>query len=50
MEIRQFVKMAGEDQGKYVGLPVGGAERVLKDAGKSDFAAQIEKLFTTTDP
>jgi hypothetical protein len=50
MEIRQFDKMAVQDQGDYVGLLVGGAEQVLKDEGRADLAAQVEHLFTTTDP
>ena len=50
MEIRQFDKMAPQDQGEFVGLLVGGAEQVLKDEGRADLAAQVEHLFTTTDP
>ena len=50
MEIRQFDKMSVQDQGDYVGLLVGGAEQVLKDEGRADLAAQVEHLFTTTDP
>jgi hypothetical protein len=34
MEIRQFDKMAGRDQGEYVGLLVQGAEQVLKDEAR----------------
>src|SRR3984893_3177419 len=50
MEIRQFDKMAIPDQGEYVGLLVQGAEQVLKDEGRTDLAAQVDHLFTTTDP
>ena len=50
MEIRQFDKMAVPDQSEYVGLLVQGAEKVLTDEGRSDLAAQVEHLFTTTDP
>jgi hypothetical protein len=50
MEIRQFDKMAVPDQSEYVGLLVQGAEKVLTDEGRSDLAAQVERLFTTTLP
>ncbi len=40
MEIREFDKMAVQDQGDYVGLLVGGAEQVLKDEGRADLAAK----------
>jgi hypothetical protein len=50
MEIREFDKMAVADQGEYVGLLVGGAEKVLKDAGRPEDAAKVEKLFSTTLP
>ncbi len=50
MEIRQFDKMAVPDQSDYVGLLVQGAEKVLKDEGRADLAAQVEHLFTTTLP
>ena len=47
MEIRQFDKMADQDQSEYVGLLVQGAEKVLTDEGKADLAAQVDKLFLT---
>jgi hypothetical protein len=50
MEIRQFDKMAIPDQSEYVGLLVQGAEQVLRDEGRADLAAQVDHLFTTTDP
>jgi hypothetical protein len=50
MEIWKFDKMAVADQGEYVGLLVGGAEKVLKDAGRPEDAAKVEKLFSTTLP
>jgi len=50
MEIRQFDKMAKPDQGDYVGVLVGGAEKILTDAGRSDDAAKVEHLFTTRLP
>ena len=50
MEIRQFDKMAAQDQGAFVGLLVQGAEQVLRDEGRADLAAQVYHLFTTTMP
>jgi hypothetical protein len=50
MEIQQFDKIALQDQGEYVGLLVSGAEKVLKDEGRADLAAQVESHFTTTMP
>jgi hypothetical protein len=50
MEIRQFDKMAVPDQSEYVGLLAQGAEKVLTGEGRSDLAAQVEHLFTTTEP
>ncbi len=47
MEIRQFDKMADQDQAEYVGLLVQGAERVLRNEGRADLAAQVDKLFLT---
>src|ERR1019366_2541961 len=47
MEIRQFDKMASQDQEEYIAELVQGAEKVLTDAGKADQAAQVSKLFTT---
>ena len=50
MKIRQFDKMAIPDQGGYIGLLVGGAEKVLKDAAQMEDAAKVEHLFTTILP
>ena len=50
MEIQKFDKMALPNQSEYVGLLVQGAEKVLTDEGRSDLAAQVEHLFTTTLP
>ena len=50
MEIRQFDKMALEDQSAYLGRLVAGAQKTLRNAGHADQAAQVEKLFTTKDP
>jgi hypothetical protein len=50
MEIQKFDKMAVPDQSEYIGLLLQGAEKVLRGEGRSDLAAQIEHLFTTTLP
>src|SRR5277367_4073022 len=50
MEIRQFDKMAGQDQGNYIGDLIIGAEKVLTDEGRPDLAAQVKQLFTTKNP
>lgn len=47
MEIRQFDKMADQDQSDYIGDLIVGAEKVLTDEGKPDLAAQVKYLFTT---
>ena len=36
MEIRQFDKMANDDQAEYVGELIQGAEKVLTDEGRPD--------------
>ncbi len=50
MEIRQFDKMANQDQSDYIGDSIVGAEKVLTDDGRSDLADQVKKLFTTKNP
>jgi hypothetical protein len=50
MEIRQFDKMAGQDQDEFIAELVKGAERVLTDDGRPDDAAKVSKLFTTNAP
>jgi hypothetical protein len=50
MEIRQFDKMAGQDQDEFIAELVQGAEKVLTAEGKPDLAAQVSHLFTTNDP
>jgi hypothetical protein len=47
MEIRQFDKMADQDQAEYLGDLIVGAEKVLADAGKPALAAKVKQLFTT---
>lgn len=50
MEIRQFDKMANQDQSDYIGDLIVGAEKVLNDEGRPDLAAQVKQLFTTKNP
>jgi hypothetical protein len=50
MEIRQFDKMADQDQGDYIGDLIVGAENVLTGEGRADLAAQVKQLFTTKNP
>jgi hypothetical protein len=47
MEIRQFDKMADQDQADYIGDLIVGAENVLTADGKPDLAAKVKHLFTT---
>ncbi len=47
MEIRQFDKMAEDDQNEYVAELIVGAQQVLKEAGNPDLAGQVHTLFTT---
>jgi hypothetical protein len=49
MEIRQFDKMANQDQSEYIGDLIVGAENVLIGEGRPDLAAQVKNLFTTKD-
>ena len=50
MQIQQFDKMAGQDQGDYIGDLIVGAENVLTGEGRPDLAAQVKQLFTTKNP
>jgi hypothetical protein len=47
MEIWQFDKMPQDDRAEYVLELIQGAEKVLRDEGKPDLAAQVSHLFTT---
>ena len=50
MPIEQFDKLAISDQGDYVALLLGGAQNMLRDAGKRDDLAKLNKLFTEVRP
>ncbi|HTK85982.1 MAG TPA: hypothetical protein VL625_12935 [Patescibacteria group bacterium] len=47
MQIKQFDKMADQDQVEYIHVLINGAEKVLTDEGRPDLAAKVEHLFTT---
>jgi hypothetical protein len=47
MEIYKFDEMAVQDQDAYIAMLVQGAEKVLKDDGRLDDAANVSKLFIT---
>jgi hypothetical protein len=46
MEIRQYDKMADQDQADYVQVLVDGAQKILKDEGRGDLAGKMDQLFT----
>ena len=48
MEIRQFDKMAIQDQGNYIQALVDGAQKVLNDEGQRDLAIKVDQLFSET--
>jgi hypothetical protein len=47
MEIRQWDKLASDDNAEYVADLIQGAEQALTDEGRPDLTAQVSKLFTT---
>jgi preprotein translocase subunit SecD len=49
MEIRQYDRMAIPDQGNYIAVLIAGAQKVLKDEGRDNLAAQVRKLFTARE-
>ena len=50
IERRQYDKMATSDQAAYDRVLWEGAEQLLKDEGRPDLAAQVERLYTTILP
>jgi hypothetical protein len=46
MEIRQYDKMVDRDQADYIQVLVDGAQKVLNNEGRSDFARKMDQLFT----
>lgn len=45
MEIRQFDKMADQDQAGYITALVEGSQKILIEQGKPELAAQVHRLF-----
>jgi hypothetical protein len=50
MDIKDYFKMADQDQGRFDQTLLTGAEKVLNDEGSADLAAQLDKLFTEVKP
>jgi hypothetical protein len=50
MQIQLFDRMAAQDQQDYINLLMQGAEKVLIEAGRSDDAAKVHKLFHEISP
>jgi hypothetical protein len=50
MDIKDYFRMADQDQGRFDQTLLTGAERVLSGEGRADLAAQLETLFTEVKP
>jgi len=50
MEIQKYDEMASADKDEYVAELAIGAEKVLRDEGKTDLADRVHKLFTEIKP
>jgi hypothetical protein len=50
LEIWKFDQMSDQDQGEYIAELIVGAQKVLNDDRKPEFAEQVHKLFNTKDP
>lgn len=50
MEIQQYDRMNSNDQDRYVAELIIGAEKVLRDAGQTDKADQVDKFFSEVKP
>lgn len=50
MEIRQFDKMADDDQGEYIADLIQGTEKVLNNAGQRDQSQKLHHLFADIAP
>jgi hypothetical protein len=50
MDIKDYFKMADQDQGRFDQTLLTGAEKVLNDEGRADLAAQLDKIFTEVKP
>jgi len=50
MDIKDYFKMADQDQGRFDQALLTGAEKVLNDEGRADLAKQLDALFTEVKP
>ena len=50
MDIKEYYKMASEDQASFGQLLLNGAEKLLRDEGRSDLASKLDDLFTELRP
>jgi len=50
MDIKDYFKMANQDQGRFDQGLLTGAEKVLNDEGRADLAAQLDTLFYANRP
>ena len=50
MDVKDYFKMANEDQGQFNQHLLTGAEKALNDEGRADMAAQLETIFTEVKP
>jgi hypothetical protein len=49
-DIRDYFKMADQDQGQFDSSLFEGAKQLLKDEGRTDLADQLDRLFTEVKP
>jgi hypothetical protein len=50
LDIKDYYRMATEDQARFGQTLQDGAEKLLRDGGRSDLAAQLHRLFTEIRP
>jgi hypothetical protein len=50
MDIKDYFKMADQDQGRFAQSLLTGAEKLLNDEGRADLANQLDTLFTEVKP
>jgi hypothetical protein len=50
MEIKDYFKMADQDQGRFNQMLLDSAEKALRNEGRSDVAMQLDDLFTVIKP
>jgi len=50
MDIKDYFKMADQDQARYNQTLLDGAEKLLRDQGRLELALRLDKLFTEITP